>query len=290
MKKAAKLYIGAHMSIASGVFNALIAGEKYGCDTIQIFVKSSNQWKARPFAPDELQKYHEQQKRTDIRPVIAHASYLVNLASADKELLRKSRKAFLIEMERCEKLKIPYLVVHPGSYKNSSEREGIRTIIKSINWLLERTDGYGVKITLETTAGQGSSLGHRFEQLARMMEKSVNSDRLAVCFDTCHAYAAGYDIATGSGFTKTWHDFERIIGIDKLAVIHLNDSKKGLDSRVDRHEHIGKGQLGEKAFRLIMQDKRFNKIPKILETPKGDDGTMDIINLGLLRKFAAKKK
>ncbi len=278
------------MSIAGGVYNALLHGEKAGCDTIQIFVKSSNQWKAKPFKLQELERYHQERKRTEIEPVIAHASYLINLGSPDMELLQKSREAFLVEMDRCEKLEIPYLVIHPGAPKDFGEEYGIKTIAESINWLSERTPDHQVKITLETTAGQGSSLGHSFEQLAAILDGVDNPGRVFICFDTCHAHVAGYDISTRKGFEQTWEDFERIIGIDKLAVMHLNDAKKEIGSKIDRHEHIGKGKLGERAFSYIMTDKRFKRVPKILETAKGDDNRMDEVNLNLLRKLAFKKK
>lgn len=284
------MYLGAHISIAGGVYKALLHGEKAGCDTIQIFVKSSNQWQAKPFTLPDLERYHDERKRTGIDPVIAHASYLINLGSGDEALLRKSREAFLVEMDRCEKLEIPYLVVHPGSPKDSGEEYGIKTIAESINWLHERTADHRVKITLETTAGQGSSLGHSFEQIAAIIEKTSKTGRVVVCLDTCHTYVAGYDLSTRKGFEQTWDDFERIIGIDKLAVLHLNDTKKELGSRVDRHEHIGQGNIGTRAFGFIMTDKRFKRIPKILETPKGDDKRMDEVNLNLLRKLALKKK
>jgi len=289
-KQTEKLYLGAHMSIAGGVSNAILQGEEFGCDTIQIFVKSSNQWKAKPLSDEDIRRFHDEQKRTGIGPVIAHDSYLINLCSPDKALLEKSRQAFLAEMERCEKLGIPYLVTHPGSHMKSGEKEGISKIAESIDWLLERTDGFNVRITLETTAGQGTNLGYKFEHLAAMIEKSGKPERLAVCFDTCHAFAAGYDISTKESYEQTWNEFDRIIGLNKLAVIHLNDSKKGHGSRIDRHEHIGKGEIGEKPFKLIMQDRRFANIPKILETPKGDDGEMDDINLRLLRKFARTRR
>ena len=289
-KQTEKLYLGAHMSIAGGVSNAILQGEEFGCDTIQIFVKSSNQWKAKPLSDEDIRRFHDEQKRTGIGPVIAHDSYLINLCSPDKALLEKSRQAFLAEMERCEKLGIPYLVTHPGSHMKSGEKEGISKIAESIDWLLERTDGFNVRITLEITAGQGTNLGYKFEHLAAMIEKSGKPERLAVCFDTCHAFAAGYDISTKESYEQTWNEFDRIIGLNKLAVIHLNDSKKGHGSRIDRHEHIGKGEIGEKPFKLIMQDRRFANIPKILETPKGDDGEMDDINLRLLRKFARTRR
>ena len=288
-KKPDKLFIGAHMSIAGGVFKAFAQGEKASCDTIQIFVKSSNQWAAKPFTFEELEKYHAEQKRTGITPVIAHASYLINLGSPDDVLIKKSREAFLIEMDRCEKLEIPNLVVHPGSHMKAGVEAGISRVAESINWILERTEDHRVKITLETTAGQGTNLGSKFEELAAIIDKVKKPARIAICFDTCHAFAGGYDIGSAKGYDQTWGDFARIIGIDKLAVIHLNDTKKGLASHIDRHEHIGQGILGKKAFGFIMRDKRFRKIPKILETPKGDDGRMDIVNLSLLRKLAKTK-
>mgnify|MGYP003729194347 CR=1 FL=1 len=281
--------IGAHMSIAGGTFNAFAEGEKKGCRTIQIFVKASNQWQAKKLTESEIEKFRDEQKRTGIEPVIAHDSYLINLASPDKNLLEKSRNAFLIEMERCRDLGIRYLVTHPGSHLQSGEAEGIRRVGESLNWLFERTGGFNVFITLETTAGQGSNLGFKFEQLARMIELSGAPDKCRVCFDTAHAFAAGYDISSPEGYRQTWSDFERIIGFEMLAAIHLNDSKKGLGSRIDRHDHLGKGAIGLEAFRMIMNDPRLIDIPKILETPKGDDDEMDAINLALLRKLAGRQ-
>jgi deoxyribonuclease IV len=278
------------MSIAGGLYNAFAEGERKGCDTIQIFVKSSNQWQAKPISDEDLEKYHSEQKRTGIGPVVAHDSYLINLGSPNPELLEKSRQAFLVELQRCEKLVIPYLVTHPGSYLDSPEQSGIDRIAQSLTWLFEQTPDYKVKVALETTAGQGTNLGYKFEQLAEMIEKSGLPQRCVVCLDTCHAYAAGYDIANRDGYEQTWTTFERIIGLDKLAAIHLNDSKKGLGSRVDRHEQIGKGTLGLDVFGFIMKDKRFKNVPKLLETPKGDNDEMDEINLKLLRSLESAKK
>jgi deoxyribonuclease IV len=288
--KGDKMLIGAHMSIAGGLFNAFAEGERKGCDTIQIFVKSSNQWQTKPISDEDLEKYHSEQKRTGIDPVVAHDSYLINLGSPNPELLEKSRQAFLVELQRCEKLAIPYLVTHPGSYLDSPEQSGIDRIAQSLAWLFEQTPDYKVRVALETTAGQGTNLGYTFEQLAEMIEKSGLPQRCMVCLDTCHAYAAGYDIANRDGYEQTWKAFERIIGLDKLAAIHLNDSKKGLGSRVDRHEQIGKGTLGPDVFGFIMQDARFKNIPKLLETPKGDNDEMDEINLRLLRSLVSVKK
>jgi len=289
-KKGERLFLGAHVSISGGVYNAFTRAEKCGCDTIQIFVKSSNQWAAKPFTPEELSQYHIEQKRTGIKPVIGHASYLINVASPDEALRHKSRESLLLEIERCEKLAIPYLVLHPGSYTESDEQAGMAAVVESLDWVFDRTAGYQAKIALETTAGQGTNLGYRFEQLAEIIAKSASPKRLAVCVDTCHIHAAGYDISSEKGYKQTMDEFERIIGFDKLAVIHLNDTQNERGSKVDRHHHIGQGQLGEKAFRFIMQDKRFRKIPKILETPKGDDDVMDKVNLDLLRKLALLKE
>jgi deoxyribonuclease-4 len=282
------MLLGAHMSIAGGAFNAFAHGEKFGCTTIQIFTKSSNQWRAKELTAEEVEKYHSEQKRTGIKPVIAHDSYLINLGSPDKALVKKSREAFLIEMQRCDLLKIPYIVTHPGSHLGKGEEWGIKRIAESLDWLHDKTPEFEVKIALETTAGQGTNLGYRFEQIASMIEQTSQPERLAVCMDTCHIFAAGYDITTKKAYEKTISEFDRIIGLSRLAAIHFNDSKKELGSRVDRHNHIGEGFIGEKPFGFFMKDSRFSKIPKILETPKGDDGEMDRINLGKLRKLAAK--
>lgn len=282
------MLLGAHMSIAGGAFKAFAQGEYFGCTTIQIFTKSSNQWKAKELTDEEVDKYHAEQKRTGIDPVIAHDSYLINLGSPDEALIKKSREAFLIEMQRCETLKIPVLVTHPGSHLGQGEEWGINRIAESISWLHKKTEGFKVKIALETTAGQGTNLGYKFEQIAAMIEQSSEPERLAVCMDTCHIFAAGYDITSKKAYEQTISEFDRIIGLDRLAAIHFNDSKKELGSRVDRHNHIGEGFIGEKPFGFFMRDKRFAKIPKLLETPKGDDGEMDKINLGKLRKLAGK--
>jgi len=282
------MLLGAHMSIAGGAYNAFAQGERFGCTTIQIFTKSSNQWKAKELTDEEIEKYHAEQERTGINPVIAHDSYLINLGSPDATLVKKSREAFLIEMQRCETLKIPALVTHPGSHLGQGEEWGIKRIAESISWLHKKTAGFKVKIALETTAGQGTNLGYKFEQIASMIEQSTEPERLAVCMDTCHIFAAGYDITTKKAYQQTISEFDRIIGLDRLAAIHFNDSKKELGSRVDRHNHIGEGFIGEEPFGYFMRDKRFDKIPKLLETPKGDDGEMDKINLSKLRKLAGK--
>jgi deoxyribonuclease-4 len=273
------------MSIAGGVFNAFLHGKSVGCNTIQIFVKSNNQWRAKPLSDEEVEKYHQLQKETGIDPVVAHDSYLINAASQDKELFAKSRDALKIELKRCQTLKIPYLVMHPGSHLGAGEPVGLATIARAINEIFEDLEDKGTKIALEATAGQGSNLGYRFEHLAEIIGQVKQQKRMAVCLDTCHVFAAGYDIRTAEGYKNVMAEFDRIIGLPRLAAIHFNDSKKGLGSRVDRHEHIGKGELGKEAFGFFLNDARLARVPKILETPKGPDLAEDKMNLKVLRSL-----
>ncbi len=280
--------LGAHMSIAGGVFNAFLHGKSVGCNTIQIFVKSNNQWRAKPLSDEEVEKYHQLQKETGINPVVAHDSYLINAASQDKALFAKSRDALRIELERCQALKIPYLVMHPGSHLGAGEKIGLATIARAVNEIFDELEDSGTKIALEATAGQGSNLGFKFEHLADIMGQVKQQNRMAVCLDTCHVFAAGYDIRTAGGYKTVMAEFERIIGLPHLAAIHFNDSKKGLGSRVDRHEHIGKGELGKEAFGFFLNDSRLAKVPKILETPKGPDYAEDKMNLRVLRSLIKK--
>jgi deoxyribonuclease-4 len=280
--------IGAHMSIAGGVFNALILGKKVGCTTIQIFTKNNNQWNAKPLSEEEITEFQKKQKETSIRPVIAHDSYLINVASPDKALAQKSREALLLELQRCEALEIPYLVMHPGSHVGSGEKEGIKRIVEALDWLHEKARGFKARVALETTAGQGSNLGYRFEQIGEMIEQTSQKERLAVCLDTCHIFAAGYDIRTEKTYQETMQEFDGTIGSKLLKAIHFNDSVKGLGSRVDRHAHIGQGQIGKTGFGFFMNDKRLKDIPKLLETPKDKEGKFDRMNLATLRKLAKK--
>lgn len=273
------------MSIAGGVFNAFLNGKSVGCNTIQIFVKSNNQWRAKLLSDEEVEKYHQLQKETGINPVVAHDSYLINAASQDQVLFAKSRDALKIELERCQKLKIPYLVMHPGSHLGAGEKVGLATIARAINEIFDQLEDGGTKIALEATAGQGSNLGYRFEHLADIIGQVKEQKRMAVCLDTCHVFAAGYDIRTAEGYKNVMAEFDRIIGLPHLAAIHFNDSKKGLGNRVDRHEHIGKGELGKDAFGFFLNDLRLARIPKILETPKGPDLAEDKMNLKVLRSL-----
>ncbi|MDI6802637.1 MAG: deoxyribonuclease IV [Bacteroidota bacterium] len=278
--------IGAHMSIAGGLHLAFERGASVGCTTLQIFTKNNNQWNAKPLTDEEILLYKSAQKKFKIKPVAAHTAYLINLCASNKDILEKSRIAFAEELRRCELLGIPYLIFHPGAHTGAGESEGIKKIIESLNIAHDGTKNYIVKSVLETTAGQGSSIGYRFEQLKEIIDSVDNPERMAVCIDTSHVFAAGYDIRNEIVYKKTMKEFNNTVGLKNLEIIHCNDSKKELGSRVDRHEHIGKGTVGKEAFRLIMQDKRLAKIPKILETPKGGEMEEDRINLAVLRKLA----
>lgn len=282
-----ELLLGAHMSIAGGIDLAPLRGRDVGCRTMQLFTKSSNQWRARPLPPEEIERYRANLRATGIAPAVAHDSYLINLASTDAELHRKSMAAFLEELERAEALGIQYLVTHPGAHMGAGEETGLRQVANSIRELLKRTKGYQVQVVIETAAGQGTSLGHRFEQIAALLDQIGLPERTGVCLDTCHIFAAGYDIRTPEGYADVLGAFDAVVGVPHLKVIHLNDSKKELGCRVDRHEHIGKGAIGLEAFRCLLTDPRLKGIPMILETPKDDDFVLaDRRNLDTLRRLA----
>lgn len=286
-KAGAELLLGAHMSIGGGIDLAPLRGNEVGCRTIQLFTKSSNQWRARPLPPEEIDRYRANLRATGIAPAVAHDSYLINLASTDAELHRKSMAAFLEELERAEALGIPYLVTHPGAHVGAGEEAGLRQVAKSVRELLKRTKDYQVQVIIETAAGQGTSLGHRFEQIAALLDQIGLPERTGVCLDTCHVFAAGYDIRTPGGYADVLGAFDAVVGVQHLKVIHLNDSKKELGCRVDRHEHIGKGNIGLEAFRCLLADPRLKGIPMILETPKDDDFLLsDRRNLDTLRRLA----
>jgi deoxyribonuclease-4 len=273
------------MSIAGGVGNAFLHGKKAGCDAMQIFTKSSRQWAAQPYSKEEIQGFEQNRKETGIATVVAHDSYLLNLGTPDETLRKKSIRAFIDEMERCETLSISYLIAHPGAHVGAGEEEGIKIIARSLDEIHTACPGFKVRIALEITAGQGSCLGYRFEQIRDIIHATKENDRLRVCFDTEHAFAAGYDIRTRDGYERTFGEFDETIGLELLAAFHLNDSKKEFHSRVDRHEHIGKGHIGVEGFRLLLNDQRFWGFPMCLETPKGPDLKEDIENLTLLRSL-----
>ena len=282
--------LGAHMSIAGGVDKALLDGKKVDCDVIQIFTKSSRQWAAHPYTKEEIDNFSRNQKEAGIMTVVAHDSYLLNLGSPDAGLRKRSVRGFIDEMERCETLKIPYLIAHPGAHMGVGEEGGIKTIARSLDDIHAACKGYKVRVALEITAGQGSNLGYRFEQIRKMIDATGEGDRLKVCFDTEHAFAAGYDLRTKEGYERTFGEFDETIGLERIAAFHLNDSKKEFHSRVDRHEHIGKGYIGVEAFRLLMNDRRFWGLPMCLETPKGPDLKEDKENLTLLRSLIEGKE
>ena len=279
------MILGAHESIAGGVFNAVIAGQKATCDTVQMFNKSSNQWRAKPLGKDEIDEFFRQIEATGVTASVSHTSYLINVASPDPALNEKSYLALKEEVERCETLKIPNLVFHPGSHVGSGEVPGMNRIAENMNKIFAAIPDGQVTLLLETTAGQGSNLGCTFEQLAYMIDKVEDKARVGVCLDTCHIFAAGYPIIDPKDYKKTMKQFDDVIGLDKLRVIHLNDSLKEFGSKKDRHEHIGKGHIGLEGFRNLLNDKRLKKIPMVLETPKDEELTEDIENLKVLRSL-----
>ena len=276
-----ELLVGAHMSIAGGIHLAFDRGLQAGCRALQIFLKNSNQWEARPLTHEDKRLYAEAQETSGIVPVLAHSSYLINLASPDGALYRKSRAAFIKELQRANFLGVPAVILHPGAHRDAGEAAGIAAIAAALNHALERVPP-PVSILLENTAGQGSSIGHSFEQLAAILDKVRDAGRIGICLDTCHLFAAGYDISSEAGYRKALRLFDRLIGTGKIRAFHMNDSKKPLGCRVDRHTHIGQGCIGLEAFRCLVNDRRFAAVPKILETPKGDDLSLDLMNLRTL--------
>lgn len=280
---------GAHLSIAGGVVNALLKADELGMDTVQIFTKNANQWAGKPFGPDEPAEFRKALRRTRLKFATSHDSYLINLATADAALWKKSLDAFVDELDRAEALGLTYLVTHPGAHVGIGEEAGLANVARAIDEVHACRPDDRVKILLELTAGQGSCLGHRFEHLATVLETVREPRRLGVCFDTCHVFAAGYAFGTPAEYQATFDEFDRVIGLKRLKLFHLNDSKKPLGSRVDRHDHIGRGHLGLEPFRMIVNDPRFQKTPMILETPKEDDdgAPMDPVNLATLRGLVA---
>jgi deoxyribonuclease-4 len=283
------ILLGAHMSIAGGVHTAVERGVSIGCTTMQMFVKNHNQWRGKGLTDEDISTYKKLLQESSIGPVVVHDTYLINLCATDKEILRKSRAALKDELNRCEMLGVEYLNFHPGSHIGAGEKEGIKRIAESLNTIHDQTRGYGVRSVLETTAGQGTAIGYRFEQLREIIDLVEDAERMAVCVDTCHVFAAGYDIATERGYEKTFEDFDAVIGLGRLAAFHVNDSKREFGSRVDRHEHIGKGAIGKTGFRLLMNDDRFRTVPKILETPKGPEMKEDMMNMRVLRNMVRKE-
>lgn len=275
--------LGSHMSIAGGTHLALERAEQVGCQVIQIFVKNNNRWVGKPISEAEAETFQKSWERSAIQEVVAHDCYLINLASPLDEMWQRSIDALIDELERCDRLGLSYLVTHPGSHMGRGEEQGVRRIARAIDQIHQKD--WKVRIALETTAGQGTSVGYRFEHLRDIIGAVRQPDRLAVCMDTCHIFAAGYDIREEEDYQKTMESFDQTVGLDKLRIFHFNDSKRGWGSRVDRHEHIGRGEIGTSAFASILNDERLTGVPKILETPKGKTHREDKRNLKVLRSL-----
>ena len=277
-----KHLIGAHTSISGGVSTSIDRAEKLGFTAIQIFTKNNSQWDTKPLAKREIERFKERLSESPIRFVQAHDSYLINLCAKDKGLLKKSRASFIEELKRCEQLGIPYLNFHPGAHGGQGEDDGLTIIAESINIVHEKTKGFRVSTMLETTAGQGTSLGYRFEHLREIIDRVDTPERMSVCMDTAHIFAAGYDMTSPKKYKQVMKAFDDIIGLDLLKALHMNDSKRELGSRVDRHEHIGKGFIGKAGFKNFMRDRKMANVPKILETPKGKRQLEDLKNVKIL--------
>lgn len=285
-KHSAPPLVGAHMSIAGGLYKSVDRAEAVGATAMQIFTKSNQQWAAKKIMADDAAAFKQRLKDSSIKSVNVHASYLINIGSSDDALRKKSVHALHDELERCDLLGIDLLVFHPGAAVGGTQEECIQLVAQSINELFERYQG-PVTLVIENTAGQGTVVGSTLEQLAAISKNIAQKKRVGFCIDTCHAFAAGYDLSTSTGYEQFWQEFDRLLAIEKLRVIHCNDSKKECGSRVDRHENIGDGKIGIKSFTLLMNDPRFAEIAKICETPKGEDEQAnDARNIEMLKKLA----
>ncbi|MEM9657652.1 MAG: deoxyribonuclease IV [Planctomycetota bacterium] len=279
--------LGAHMSIAGGYYKAVEAADRAGCDCVQLFTKNNNQWRAKPITDSEAERFHNRLTELGVAHPISHDSYLINLASPDDKLWKKSVDAMVVEVQRAEQLGIPYVVAHPGAYTTSTEARGLRRIVRGLNETHRQTKGIVAKVLLETTAGQGSNLGWKFEHLAKILDGVKDPDRLGVCFDTCHVFAAGYAMGTENEYKATMRAANKTFGVKQIKAFHLNDSKVEFGSRVDRHAAIGRGEMGVEPFRFLLADRRFRRVPMYLETPKGEEKGQDLdqINLAVLRSL-----
>jgi deoxyribonuclease-4 len=279
------MLVGAHLSISGGVDKAFGRATDLECTSFQIFTKSNRQWRAKELSPEEIERYHQRQQDTGIEPVVCHASYLLNLATPDDALWQKSIEALVVEAERCELLSIPYLVLHPGGHMKSGLEAGIVRVARALDTVHQRLPKAVCKIALEITAGQGTHLGSKFEEIMAIIESCQQHERLSVCFDTCHALVAGYEFRTPESYEEMIAEFDQVIGLDKLKVIHVNDAQKDLGSHVDRHAHIGEGCIGLEPFGYFLNDERLKKVPFLLETPVKDDPGDNMRNLEQLRRL-----
>jgi len=281
------LKIGCHISIAGGIDNSVVRAGELGCSTMQIFSKNASTWREKILKKDEVESFRENLKNSNISPVFIHTSYLINLASPSDELYFKSINAFIEEMKRADLLlSDPYLIIHPGAHTGAGEEYGIERIIRALDIILEKSADLNLKtmILLEDTAGSGTHLGYTFYQLKRMIEEAKDRRKIGICFDTCHAFAAGYDLSHQEGIEQTFEELEKYIGRDKLKVIHLNDSKYPLGSRKDRHMHIGKGYIGLEGFKVMVNHKYLKDLPFILETPRHNEKD-DLKNINLVKSL-----
>jgi deoxyribonuclease-4 len=280
-----EVLLGTHVSTAGGFCKALDRAESIGCTAMQVFVKGNTRWAFPAPKTEDVAKYRERISKSGVQSVIAHSIYLVNLCSNNPEFLRKSIEDMVDEIQRCELLGIEGLVMHPGAHCGAGVEFGIEQVAKALDTIFEQTPDAKCRVLLETTAGQGSSVGGQFEHVAEIMKQVRNQKRLGVCLDTCHVFAAGYEIRNPESYGAMWKQFDKVIGMKKLRAIHLNDSKKGLGSKLDRHEHIGKGELGLEPFRFIMNDPALRGIPMVLETDKDPDMKQDVENLEVLKSL-----
>lgn len=280
-------FFGSHLSISGGYYKAADAATELGMQTVQIFTKNNNQWRAKPISDEEVAAFRASVERGALSIPCSHSSYLINLASGAEELWEKSVESFIVELQRAEALGLAGVVIHPGSALELSEEVAIGRIVTALDRVLEKTSSLTTEVWLETTAGQGSSIGHRFEHLGAIIKGVQDASRVGVCIDSCHIFAAGYGLQTREEYASTMSEFGRIVGMDRVRAFHLNDSKKDRGSRVDRHEHIGEGKLGLEPFRHILNDARFAGMPIYLETPKGlrDGRNLDEMNLSTLRSL-----
>ncbi len=282
------ILLGAHFSIAGGLHKAVATARGYGCPVLQLFTKNASTWKERKIAAQEIEEFNRERQLARVQFVCCHAGYLINLASPDQDKFERSVKALVNEFVRSSQLGIAHVIVHPGAHMGLGEDKGMRRVAEGINMALDQVSGETTHLLLETTAGQGSTLGYTFEQLAAISDMVEPEERIGFCLDTCHVFAAGYDLRTRKAYERTMAAFDRFLGLDRLRVIHVNDAKRDRGSRVDRHEHIGQGAIGIHAFALIMNDSRLKAIPKILETPKNNRVDHDRANLERLRALVVR--
>lgn len=280
-----ELLLGSHMSTAGGMAKSVERGESIGCTAMQVFVKGNTRWQFPPLKDADVEAFRAGMARGNIKSVIAHAIYLVNLASDKPEFIRKSIDDLVDELTRCHTLGIPGLVLHPGAHCGTGEETGLASIVEGLDEVFEATCEMDTQILLETTAGQGSCLGWQFSELAHIIKNVAQPHRLGVCLDTCHVFAAGYDIRTREGYDKLWADFDATVGRENLKAIHLNDSKQPCGSRKDRHHHIGQGEIGLEAFRFLMNDMSLRGVPMVLETEKDASMSEDVENMNLLKSL-----